>query len=381
MKTAVALVLMLVMLMLSASFSIAEEAESFTGSDEIITITAHDGISFDGRLRLPKDAESVEKLVIYVNSSGPHTYDDRRGDGTVDFRYHDLFAQEFNRRGIAYFSYNTRGCTPGGEAPNYTTIDDEAYQTYLPSNEIKDMVSILDRLKEEYALANAKVYLFGLSAGSVVGPAAVLQENLDVEALLLAGYPNISMADTVQWQLSGGSSMVFYNQCFDTDGSGDVSQEEFEADPYGVGAALSVDFESLDLNGDGTLTADDFHLMLTEWRESVLNAFENGDDAWLKENYPTYVTSAWYQDYKNIAPNAETLPQLDLPIHIFHGLYDQNTNVQGVYDIQAAFEALGKTNLTTHIYPADHDLNYMLYVQTGEVPEPLAEVFDTVAGM
>ena len=47
-------------------------------------------------------------------------------------------------------------------------------------------------------------------------------------------------------------------------------------------------------------------------------------------------------DHRTLAPNSETLPTLDLPIHIFHGVYDGNTPVEGVYDVQSRFEALGK---------------------------------------
>jgi len=40
------------------------------------------------------------------------------------------------------------------------------------------------------------------------------------------------------------------------------------------------------------------------------------------------------------------------------------------------FERLGKENLTISVQEGyDHDLNYMDYIFTGEIPEGLAEIF------
>ena len=73
------------------------------------------------------------------------------------------------------------------------------------------------------------------------------------------------------------------------------------------------------------------------------------------------------------------LPTLDLPIHIFHGTADTNCNVQGVYDIRAQFAALGKTNLTTHVYEDyDHNLLYDLYVINGLMPTAFTDLFQSI---
>jgi hypothetical protein len=61
-----------------------------------------------GRLSLPS-VGFTNVLVIDVPGSGPNTYENRRRIGrTTELRCHDLFAAEFARRGVAYFSYNTR---------------------------------------------------------------------------------------------------------------------------------------------------------------------------------------------------------------------------------------------------------------------------------
>ena len=52
------------------------------------------------------------------------------------------------------------------------------------------------------------------------------------------------------------------------------------------------------------------------------------------------------------------LPTLDIPIHILHGVSDANAPVEGVYEIEAAFAALGKTNLDARTYPGHDPVSY-----------------------
>lgn len=369
------ILLFLIALLIAGMVPAFALAEDSSGVDEILTITSFDGVQFDGRLRLP-EGDAVDTLVVFVNGSGPNTYDNRRSLGDIEFRYHDLFANELNARGVGYFSYNTRGVTPGDEPPLYCEIDDELFKTYKPSNEIKDIPYIINQLKTLAPLTEAKILLLGWSAGAIIAPQAALAGEAQIDGLILAGYPNSSMADILSWQQSGGSSMVFYRQYFDTDGDGAIDQTEYEADPHGIVPALGdLPFAQLDLTGDGALTAEDFGQMLEASREEVFRAFETGDDEWLKTNYGVYLTSGWYQDYANIEPNASALPKLDLPIFILQGTYDQNTPVEGAREIEQTFKALNKENLTVQIYEADHDLNYLEAIVTGELPQPFVDLF------
>lgn len=129
------------------------------------------------------------------------------------------------------------------------------------------------------------------------------------------------------------------------------------------------------MDGDGALTAADFAAMLAPGYEALLAAIARGDDAWLAENYAVRLTCAWFAGHEALAPNREVLPTLDIPIHILHGVSDANAPVEGVYEIEAAFAALGKTNLDARTYPGhDHDLNYLQYQYTGELSQGFAEL-------
>lgn len=354
------------------------EASAQKSITELLQIEAYDGYKLEGKLDLPA-AGTADKLVVFVNGSGPNTYDNHRMIGDVELNYFDVFAEQLTAKDIAFFRMSTRGVTPGDTPPLYAQIDEEAYQTYIPSNTVRDVESAVAALKSDGRLKDAKVFLLGWSEGTAIAPLVAQRAQVPVDALLLAGYMNERMEDVLTWQQTGGSSMIFYRQYFDYDEDGKVTQEEIEEDRYGVGAALGgIAFSDVDVNQDGLLNAEDFSIMLKPSRDALFDAIERGDDDWLRDNYAVRLTGAWFADHRKLAPNSEVLPTLELPIHIFHGEFDANVDVQGVYDVQAAFEAQGKDNLTVHIYPrADHDLNYMQYVSTGELPQGFVDIFST----
>ncbi len=361
-----------------------EELFHAEASDQILTITGFDGMQFNGRLRLP--AGPVDTLVIFVNGSGPNTYDNHRKLGeSQEFSYFDLFSQQCNQRNIGFFSYNTRGVTLGEDPPLYQTIDKNEYMTYLPSNEIQDIASIIETLHALPRLSKTRIILLGWSSGTMISPRVALVRPDAVDALVLAGYVNTTMDDVLAWQQSGESSIIFYRQYFDDNQDLSISHEELEKDPYGILPALGINtetaFSQLDITMDGQITSEDFKLMLAPGFEQMKKAILEGDDQWLENNYSVFLTSGWFIDYRNnMPPNSEVLPKLTLPIHIFHGVLDRNVPVQGVRDIKNTFDQLGKNNLTIHIFPGhDHDLNYLLYPQTGEIPKGLEELFNTLA--
>lgn len=347
----------------------------------LLRLTAKDGVTLEGKLDLPEGGD-VSRLVIFVNGSGPNTYDNRRQNGEESFNYYDLFAEELTKRGAAFFRSSTRGVTPGGEPPLFAEIDEAAYRTYLPATSVSDIGEWIARLRQEERLRNVEIVLLGWSEGTIIAPLAAVAYPEEIAALALAGYCNDRMDEIFDWQQSGEPSMIFYRRCFDADGDGTISRAEYEADPYGVIEAVlgGAGFDSLDADRDGSLTADDFGRMLAPFRQAFLDAVEREDDAWLAENYSVRLTGVWFKAHRKLAPNRETLPKLELPIFIFHGTEDANCSVQGVYDIEARFEALGKTNLETHVYEGyDHDLLYSVYLLTGELPQAFADLFDTLA--
>lgn len=346
---------------------------------EIITIKTFDGLSFDGKLRLPKN-QKITKLVINVNSSGPHTYDDRRFL-KKNFNYQDLFAEKTVGSGGAYFSYNTRGVTPGDQPPFFCKINKTEYLTYIPANEIRDVEAIIIALNADPRLSGSKVILLGGSAATMVAPQVALRGNVRVDALLLFGYCNTTLDTVLEWQNTGGSSMVNMRAWFDYDGNGAISQEEYKEDRYHIAEAIGG-FEAKDSDHDGNLERDDFRALLVERYAALRVAIDTDNDGWFEKNLGLPLTSAWFKDYGNIPPNSETLMALDLPIYIFQGESDANAPVQDTYDIDEAFRKAGKPNLHATIFKNhDHDLNYLKYPLRGEVSPGLNAIFDTISNL
>jgi hypothetical protein len=81
----------------------------YDASSEIIEIVSFDGYTINGRLSMPEGQRDVSKLVIFINGSGANTYLNRR----PGFNFFDIFADEFQNLGIAFFSYSTRGVDLG----------------------------------------------------------------------------------------------------------------------------------------------------------------------------------------------------------------------------------------------------------------------------
>ena len=138
----------------SGAVTRAQAAAYFTALDHalldrdttLLTHNAADGVTLTGKLDLP--AGEVRRLVVFINGSGPNTYDNTRQlDENTTYNYFDLFAERLTAGGTAFFRWSTRGCTPGGEPPLYTDIDEAAYQTYVPENSIRDAETVVRALR------------------------------------------------------------------------------------------------------------------------------------------------------------------------------------------------------------------------------------------
>ena len=93
---------------------------------ERLTIPSFDGYPLAGKLYLP-DGQRPAALVVYVNGSGPNTYENTRAlTQDTTFSYFDLVAQGFAAQNAAFFSCSTRGVSPGCTHPVFCTIDTAA---------------------------------------------------------------------------------------------------------------------------------------------------------------------------------------------------------------------------------------------------------------
>ncbi len=346
---------------------------------QLFNLKSFDGYTLNIKLNMP-DEKYIERLVIFVHGTGANTYDNHRKVGEIEFSYFDLFVKEFCKRNIAFCRWDTRGCSISKNPPEYVDIDDEKYKTYLPSTSIADIECVVSYFKNQEQFKNSKVILFGFSEGSEIAPLVALNKKVSIDGLLLAGYANENLRTTLEWQLSGRSSMVNMCKWFDYDNKGYITKADYKEDRYKARKACLKNawFWQLDLNHDGIIDQKDFEIRLKKYKFKVFKAIDSDDDKWLKKNFDIRITSAWCKEHFKLPPSKEVLPQLNIPIHIFHGKDDANIPVQDVIDIDNKFKELKKSNLHIHIFENhDHNLNYLLYPLKGIVSEGLQSIFDT----
>ena len=345
-------------------------------------IIANDGYELEVCLWLPEN-ENIQKLVLYINSSGPHTYINtfKWTDDNI-YHYQEYFAEKFCENNIAYCTYSTRGVHLSDESP-FLKIKMDEYKTYLLSNSILDIEILIDSLKCQKELKHTQIYLFGVSEGTMIAPLFALKHPGKVNGLLLTGYASFNMKDILIWQNNGGASMVWFKRYFDKDGDGKISKEEYMQDPYNMAKTVlnNTSFEQIDVNKDGVIDKEDFAIILKERLEGILSAIEKKDDKWLLENYSIPLTTEWFRQYFEIKSNFETLQKLNLSIAIFHGEFDQNVDVKGVYAINEKFIELGKTNLSVKVYSEmEHDIYFANIVDITQCIEPITDLVNTVKG-
>jgi len=349
---------------------------------EIIKVRLSDGETIDGKLVLPKDSSNVQMIVIFVHGTGPNTYLNKRKIGNIEFNYFDLFADEFTRRGIGFFTYNRRGVEISDKPPMYDIIDSIKYAKYLPSTEVVDIESIISCLRKDSRLKQSKIALLGASEGTIIASMVADRRAERVDALLLFGYANENLFDIIKWQFSGVSSIINLRKFFDVNKDNIISREEYEStDSMAVigrtKVLKNVSFDALDVVKDNTLDFRDFASKTANYYEYLLKMIDSGNDAWIWKNY-FKVTSRWLKEHFQLEANKTRLLRIDIPIYIFHGIDDSNVPIDGVYDIQSKFKEANKTNLKCFFYEGhNHDLNYLDWPLKHHISNGLNSIFNT----
>ena len=354
----------------------------FSHGAEIVKVPLFDGETLTGKLHLPAGLLKVNEIVIYIPGTGPATYDNHRKFGALELNYFDYFAEEFNRRGIAFFSYNKRGVEMGTDPPMYDKVDRDKYRKAVPSIEVRDIASVIANLRKMPSLKSARVVLLGWSEGTVLAAMAAEDKRNKVHALFLNGYVHDNMADVIKWQNMGGSAMVNLGAALDADKNGSISRAEYDSEDkpaaaFRTGQLRGVKFDQLDVSKDDAITANDFAVIQKPRYDTILDAYARGDEDWIWKNY-FRVSIPWLKEHFALEANKDRLLRLNMPIYIFHGELDANCPVEGVLDLRKRFDKARKKNLHESIFERhNHDLNFVDWVLKKEMPEGVRKMFET----
>ncbi len=319
-------------------------------------------------------------IVIFVHGTGPNTYLNKRKIGQVEFNYFDLFADEFTKRGIGFFSYNRRGVEIGDTPPMYDVVDSVQYAKYLPSVEVMDIESIISCLRKDERFKQSKIALLGASEGTIIASMVADRKVEKVDALLLFGYANDNLFDIIKWQFSGAASMINLRKFFDVNKDNKISKIEYESsDSIAVLGRTKVlknaSFEALDVVKDSILDFRDFGSRTAQYFKNLQEMIDQGNDAWIWKNY-FKVTSKWLKEHFQLEANKTRLLRVNIPVYIFHGTDDGNVPVEGVYDIESRFKQAGKTNLKCFVFEGhNHDLNYLDWPFKHQISDGLNAIF------
>lgn len=356
------------------------------GAAEIIRIPLFDGTISEGKLHMPPGSENVRAIVIYVHGTGPATYDDRRKFPEGAVNYFDPFAEEFNRRGLAFFTYNKRGVTIDDKPPRYEKIDREKFREVVPSIEVKDISNMIAALRKRPRLKKSKFVLLGWSEGSVIAPIVAEDKRNKIAAVFLNGYMNENMSNVIKWQNTGGSAMVNMRAIFDKNKDGKLSCEEYESSEkavsdYRTRRLRDAKFDQLNQNKDEFIDAADFAIIQEPRYKQLLDAIEKNDEEWIWDNY-FHISVPWIKEHFALEANKDRLLRLKIPIYIFHGENDANCPVEGVRGLMVRFKAAGKKNLHAYTFAGhNHDLNYVDWVLKKEMPEGIKKMFETAESL
>lgn len=341
----------------------------------LFSVKAYDGYMLDVKIDYPLKTESI---IVFCHGSGANTYDNHREIDGRCFNYFDLFTDEFCKRNIAFCRWNTRGCSISDVPPEFVSINEKEFQTYCPSTSIQDILTIKSFVKTLPQFKHSKILLMGISEGATLITYAMTHCE-DISGLLLLGFSYENMKDTLDWQLSGGSSMVNMCKYFGCTGKGFIEKEDFISDKHNIRSSIFPDtkFEDLDIDGDGKITQNDFALQLSEYKAKVFQAIEDNNDEWLRENYSVHITSKWCKEHFALPDVSSVMRSLSVPIYIFQGEDDANIPKSDIDKIRVDFDNADKKNLHIFTFPKhDHDLNYLQYIFKGTISDGLLCVFN-----
>jgi pimeloyl-ACP methyl ester carboxylesterase len=190
--------------------------------------------------------------------------------------------------------------------------------------------------------------------------------------LVLVGPPARPYLEVLRWRLLEEPNRHFAG-CFDIDGDGRVTRDEFGQDIYRVRNEFyrGVDFSRLDRDGNGVITAADFTLANRERWTILAAALTAGkEDARAAAILGPAESLRWAASL-TASSTVAALRRLGRPVFILHGSDDRR--------IPAAesrlLQSLGIPGLVVHIEGGhDHELNWNEYGRTGTIPGGLFQL-------
>lgn len=353
---------------------------AFAFIPEMKTIQLNDGEEITARLCLPENV--TETILFCIPGTGPSTYLTKR----ASFNFYDELASGFCEQGLAFFTYNRRGCKDGETPPFFVDVDSAKYAKYTPLQEAEDVEYMINSIIQDKRFSNCKIILYGQSEGTIIASLVVERNNVKIDAILLHGYGHDNMFDIIQWQDEGNGVMIMANAIFDLNGDKAISKEEYENEDKEISAYRSylfqnIPFDSLDVVKNNLIDIQDIKKMRMPFHDELMRRVTNNDWMWIRTNYVN-ITPEWFKAHFRLEPNKTRLLRINIPIHVFHGTEDASVPIESVYDLQTRFDICNKSNLNIHVFEKhNHDLNFQDWLTRKEWSEGFKQIFATARGI
>jgi uncharacterized protein len=345
-----------------------------------IPFTSHDGHSMVGRLTLP-DTPGPHPVLILVQTAEAQPLDGetRPDPAGPRVRVYNQYRENLAPLGIGFFSYQGRGVS--SNAGGGAVIDRAVYDTSTLANKVRDGVSAVRILQKQPGVDPSRIFLRGHSEGTLLAAGVAVEIPAEVKGLVLSGVVGSTLKSATAFMSSDGLYMQHLGH-WDANRDGQITAQEFEADPKGIRKRLPPGFEfrQWDLDGNGVYSLAEARTVTKPLTDAILADNLEGFIPWLTPSaivqVPGTMTS-WYKDHLAYPEMWTLLSKLSMPVAMFQGEIDANTPASDVRMLEAKAKAAGKTNLEFHYFEGlDHGLGTATYFTTGRPSTAFAAIFE-----
>ena len=290
--------------------------------------------SIRGKFSYPDSDQKKLPGVLLIHGAGEYGMDMTFSSSlTTDDQPHPMFkviAESLSEAGALVFRYNKRGVSHGKYGRE---IDEAISNTGTITNLVLDAEQAYRHLRSHPRVDKNRIFLLGISEGSIVAPQVALK-NPEIHGLILLSSVGRDMADNLYYQFVG-KWMNIMREKVDADRDGYITIKERRK--FADLDRFQVDL--IDRDRDRRLSLPEFEAHLVMKYYQLVEAINNleGSEVW--------------NDFMDKEDNYKYIGRFPGPLLLVHGAADTQTPLVELYLIEDHLKNIFKKNFTTKVYP------------------------------